>query len=299
MAITETVHDLSPVAGSAAHPDGPPRAPRVFDVVILRQDGPEQPSYWQRFRVEYEPYMNCISVLQKIAAMSRTAEGKRVAPVAWECNCLEEVCGACTMVINGRVRQACTALVDRLLEDKPDEIELRPMTKFPVVRDLVVDRSRMFETLKKIHAWIPVDTYWDLGPGPRQSQENQQLAYALSRCMTCGCCLEACPQYLKVELRRRVGETDEQFYAREREAYRRSFIGAFAIAQVDLFNTNPTGQMTSKERLDALISEGGVQDCGNAQNCVRVCPKEIPLTDSIGRAGRIATWHALKRWLDR
>ncbi len=141
--------------------------------------------------------MNCISVLQKIAAQALTAEGKPVAPVAWECNCLEEVCGACTMIINGRVRQACTALVDKLLADRPGEIELRPMTKFPVIRDLVVDRSRMFETMKKIEAWLPVDSYDDLGPGTRQSQEQQQMAYTLSKCMTCGCCLEACPQYLE------------------------------------------------------------------------------------------------------
>jgi len=45
-----------------------------------------------------------------------------VAPVAWECNCLEEVCGACTMLINGRVRQSCSALVDRLLEQDPGGI---------------------------------------------------------------------------------------------------------------------------------------------------------------------------------
>jgi succinate dehydrogenase / fumarate reductase iron-sulfur subunit len=57
--------------------------------------------------------------------------------------------------------------------------------------------------------------------------------------------------------------------------------------------------MTATERLDALVSEGGIQVCGNAQNCVKVCPKEIPLTTSIARAGRAATWHTLKRWLDR
>jgi succinate dehydrogenase / fumarate reductase, iron-sulfur subunit len=79
---------------------------------ILRQDGPGQPSYWERFRVEYEPDMNVISVLQKIAAKANI-DGKKVAPVAWDCNCLEEVCGACTMLINGRVRQSCSALVDR------------------------------------------------------------------------------------------------------------------------------------------------------------------------------------------
>jgi len=287
-------------AGHAArHPSSLILHPSSFDVVILRQDGPGRPSYWERHRVQYESDMNVISALQRIAAAAQTADGRRVAPVVWDCNCLEEVCGACTMLINGRVRQACTALIDRLLEDRPDRIELRPMSKFPVVRDLMVDRSRMFETLKKVRGWVPVDSYLDMGPGPRQSQENQELAYVLSKCMTCGCCLEACPQFLKIELNRKPGETDEEFDRREKEAFDRSFMGASAIAEIDLFNTNPIGQMNARQRLDVLVAEGGIQVCGNAQNCVKVCPKEIPLTHSIGRAGRAATLHVLKRWFDR
>jgi len=277
----------------------PALAPRTFDVAVLRQDAPGRRGYWEQHRVPYEPDMNVISVLQKIAAQGRTAEGRPVAPVAWECNCLEEVCGACTMLVNGRVRQACTALVDRLLEEDPRRVELRPMSKFPVIRDLVVDRSRMFETLARIEAWLPVDSYLDLGSGPRQSQQDQQLAYLLSKCMTCGCCLEACPQYLKIELEQKPGESEEQFEARRREAFRREFMGAFAIAQIELFNTNPIGRMNSTNRLDALIAEGGIQICGNAQNCVRVCPKDIPLTTSIARQGRAATLHVLRKWFDR
>lgn len=60
-------------------------------------------------------------------------------------SCLEEVCGACSMVINGKARQACTALIDKL----GDTITLEPMSTFPVIRDLMVDRQRMFESLKK------------------------------------------------------------------------------------------------------------------------------------------------------
>ncbi len=274
-------------------------AEKSFLVRVLRQNGPGQHSYWERHRVAYEPDMNCISVLQKIAEAATTVEGKRVAPVVWECNCLEEVCGACTMVINGRVRQACTALVDHLLADCPGEIELRPMTKFPVIRDLLVDRSRMFACLEKIQAWLPVDSYLDMGPGPRQSQEIQQMAYLYSKCMTCGCCLEACPQFLKIELKRKPGESEEQYHARLRVANMRSFIGAHAIAQVELFNSNPIGAMTSYERLEALVAEGGIQTCGNAQNCVKVCPKDIPLTTAIGRAGRAATLHTIRKWFDQ
>jgi succinate dehydrogenase / fumarate reductase, iron-sulfur subunit len=283
----------------ASPPQKTQSADKTVDVRVLRQDGPGEESYWEHHRVAYEPNMNCISVLQKIAEQATTADGKAVAPVAWDCNCLEEICGACTMVINGRVRQACTALVDLLQEDQSEYIELQPMTKFPVIRDLMVDRSRIFDALKKVKAWIPVDSYLYLGTGARQSQETQQLAYLFSKCMSCGCCLEACPQYLKIELKREEGESEEAFETRRREAHDGAFIGAHAMAQVELFNSNPTGQMNAGERLDALTAEGGIQTCGNAQNCVKVCPKEIPLTTAIARAGRSSTVHALKKLFDR
>jgi len=272
---------------------------RTFVVRVLRQDGPGREAYWERHRVVHGPDMNCISVLQEIAEQATTIDGRKVAPVVWECNCLEEVCGACAMVINGRVRQACTALVDRLLAERAGEIELRPMTKFPVLRDLMVDRRRIFAALEKVKAWVPVDSYYHMGPGRRQSQQTQEMAYWYSKCMSCGCCLEACPQFLKIELDRKQGETEEEFRAREREAIDRSFMGAHAVAQVELFNSNPIGQMSAADRLDALTSQGGIQTCGNAQNCVKVCPKGIPLTTAIARAGRAATVHTLKKWFDR
>ena len=273
-------------------------SPRTFTVRILRQDLPGKQGYWNEFHVEHEPDMNVISALQKIAESPVTTNAQDVAPVVWECNCLEEVCGACTMVINGRVRQACSALIDNLLKDNAKCIELRPMTKFPVVRDLMVDRSRLFASLEKIKAWVPVDSYYDMGSGSRQSQEQQQFAYEYSKCMSCGCCLEACPQFLKMELLKQPDETQEQFKVRLREAVDRSFIGAHAIAQVDYFNMNPIGAMNAGERLDALTAEGGIQVCGNAQNCVKVCPKSLPLTTAIARGGRAATIHSLKKIFD-
>ena len=164
------------------------------------------------------------------------------------------------MVINGRVRQACSQLAESL--DGPVTVE--PMSKFPVIRDLWVDRSKMFDALKKAHAWIPIDGTYDLGPGPRMAPSVQEFAYLFSRCMTCGCCLEACPQV---------------------NAHSK-FMGAAVIGQVYLMSQHQTGKMNLDERLDAMMSEGGVADCGNAQNCVEVCPKEIPLTTAIGAVGR-------------
>ena len=187
------------------------------------------------------------------------------------------------MLVNGRTRKACSALVDRLLEENPAEIELRPMSKFPVVRDLVVDRTRLFRALKNVKGWMPVDGYYDMGPGPQQSPAEQQAIYPLSECMSCGCCLEACPQYGKIEILRRDGETDQQFSARQTAANDRGFIGAHAISQAMLFNQDPTAKIIGDERLDTLTAEGGLQLCGNAQNCVSVCPKHLPLDRAIAR----------------
>ena len=119
---------------------------------VLRRDAPDAASRWEEFEVPRVPSMNVISCLMEIQRRPMTADGRATTPIVWEAHCLEEVCGACTMVINGRVRQSCSALVDNL----PQPIVLTPMTKFPVVRDLQVDRSRMFEDLKKVRGWIPI-----------------------------------------------------------------------------------------------------------------------------------------------
>lgn len=245
-------------------------------IKVKRQDGPDKAPYWDVFEFPYKPAMNIISCLQVIASNPVTVEGRQSTPVTWDSACLEEVCGSCTMVVNGRVRQSCSALVDDIFKSQPgnNEIVLEPMTKFPVVRDLWVDRSRMFNDLIRVKAWVPIDGTHNLGMGPRETPENQDVRYALSRCMTCGCCLEACPQY----------------------TIDNNFIGPQAISQARYFNLHETGATLKDERLTALEEAGGINDCGNAQNCVKVCPKEIPLTESIAAMGRQVTVHAIKKF---
>lgn len=126
--------------------------------IITRQDTPESAPYDEEFEINYRPNLNVISALMEIRRNPVNAKGEKTTPVAWDMNCLEEVCGACSMVINGRPRQSCTALIDKL--EQP--IRLKPMKTFPVVRDLQVDRSRMFDSLKKVKAWVPIDGTYDL-----------------------------------------------------------------------------------------------------------------------------------------
>ncbi len=226
---------------------------------IKRQNDPQQPPVWEEFAVPYRPKMNVISVLMEIALNPVTRDGKPTTPIVYDSNCLEEVCGSCAMLINGRTRMACSALVDQL--EQP--IVLEPFSKFPVVRDLAVDRSVLFDNLKKVKAWVPIDGTYDLGSGPRMLPDEQEQAYPLSRCISCCCCMEACPQFNQST----------------------GFVGAAAISQVRLFNTHPTGKALKSERLHAMMGDGGIHECSYAQNCVEVCPKDIPLTRSIAEVG--------------
>lgn len=269
----------SPTAPSASASTG--LRTRNVRFRVKRQDGPGKPARWEEFDVPVEPNANVVSCLQWIAANPKTREGKASTPISYEVGCLEEVCGSCTMVINGKVRQACSALVDHVAPNPGDSVTLEPMSKFPVVRDLAVDRARLFATLQRIRGWVPIDGTYDLGAGPKEQPEEQETRYKLSTCMSCGCCLDACPQYTLVE---------------DPKKWDTAFVGAAVISQVRYFNMHGTGKSLEGVRLDEISGPGGVSDCGNAQNCVKVCPKEIPLTESIGDMGRAATVHNIKKF---
>jgi succinate dehydrogenase / fumarate reductase iron-sulfur subunit len=251
--------------------------PARFKLRIQRREKEGAPVSWDTFELDYRRNLNVISALMEIRKDPVTAEGKRTTPPVWDMSCLEQVCGICTMVIDGRVRQSCSALIDDLLlASGTDTITLQPMSKFPNVRDLKVDRSKMFDHLKQVKAWVELDGSHNLGPGPQTSNETAQERYAYSRCMTCGCCLEACPQY-----------GDDKY------------IGPQAIAQARLFNMHPTGKMDMDERLNGLMGDDGIGECGNAQNCVQVCPMNIPLTKAIYETNRDITVNALFGWLKK
>ncbi|MDW7710142.1 MAG: succinate dehydrogenase iron-sulfur subunit [Deferrisomatales bacterium] len=246
---------------------------RTVRLRIRRQEGPGAASQWEEFEIPRVAHMNVITCLQHLQREPVDAAGRPTTPVVWDCNCLEEVCGACSMVVNGRARQACTALVDDLTEP----IVLEPLSKFPLVRDLMVDRGAMFESLKRIKGWVPVDGTHNLGPGPRLMEKRRQFGYRLSRCMTCGCCMEACPQVNA----------------------RANFMGPAPLAQALYFNISPIGKALAEERLEAIMGDGGITECGNAQNCVKACPKEVPLTTAIADLNRATTWYFVKNWLTR
>lgn len=235
----------------------------TFTLKVYRGDKNKQ--HFEEFELDRRKGLNVISALMEVQKNPITKTGKKVTPIVWEQACLEEVCGSCSMLINGTPRQACTALIEELLKTSRNKtIILAPFSKFPLIRDLVVDRSSMFENLKKVKGWIPVQGYHSEEFGAPVAPKSQEAMYIESTCMTCGCCLEVCPQF-----------NDKS-----------KFVGASTINQVKLFNSNEAGKALKAERLTIMMEEGGVSDCGNAQNCAVVCPKKIPLTQSIASVGR-------------
>lgn len=251
-------------------------SPSKIRLKILRQANSGAPKSWDTFEIPFRENLNVISALMEVRKNPKTSDGRDVPPPSWEAACLEEVCGSCTMNVNGMIRQACTALIEDVAEVRGDayELTLEPMKKFPLIRDLVVDRGSMFDNLKRVKGWVPIDGSYDLGMAPAQDDGPRALRYALSRCMTCGCCMEACPQ---------VSEKSP-------------FIGPAAMAQALLFNMHPIGSTLKADRLELLTGEDGISGCGNAQNCVKVCPKGVPLTRAIAQLNRDTTAYRLRKW---
>src|SRR5450756_1471479 len=199
---------------------------RTVLFIIRRQATPQSEPFWEKFDLKWRPGLNVISGLMDIAMNPVDRAGKPTTPITYDSNCLEEVCGSCAMRINGRAAMACSSLIDKL--EQP--IRLEPLSRFPVVRDLAVDRRVLFENLKQVQAWVPVDGTYDLGAGPRIDPAVQEQAYPLSRCMSCCLCMEVCPQFTEPT----------------------RFVGAAVINQVRLFNLHPTGAHLRHERLTAV-----------------------------------------------
>ncbi len=159
----------------------------------------------------------------------------------------EGKCGACAMVINGIPALACTVFLKDI--QRRGKITLEPLHKFPLIRDLKVDRQCIFDALKKRKVWLEKkktsDFLWDY-----------QLQYQSSKCLMCGCCLEACPNFspghtfegapLMVHLYKEIEQNEEGTHKTEmKEAYRKHFF----------------------------------RGCGNAMACKNVCPAKIALDD--------------------
>ena len=218
-------------------------------------------NYWQDF--DYEPSGpedTVAGALTRINASDdiRDASGNPAAPIMWECSCLQKKCGACAMVINGRPGLAC----DKKLSGLGSVIRLEPLRKFPLVRDLVVDRSIMRENLKKMSAWLEDRS--------GLSAKDEDLACTASECLQCGLCLEVCPNF----------------------AAGGKFPGmAAAVSMARLLARLPDEQ---KKEASSLYEKRIFEGCGKSLACRNICPAKIDIDRMLVNSNAIAVW---KRYL--
>jgi len=188
-------------------------------------------------------------------------------PIAFDHDCREGICGTCGVVVNGKAhgpRPATTAcqLHMRSFRDG-DEITIEPWRAraFPVIRDLVVDRSG-FDRIIQAGGFVSVPT----GSAPDGNaipvpKPNADKAMDAAACIGCGACVAACPNASAM---------------------------LFTSAKVAHLGLLPQGQPERKERvlnMVAAMDEAGFGNCTNHGECEAVCPKEIPL-EFIARMNR-------------
>ena len=155
-------------------------------VKIKRQETAESEAYWQSFSYDGPTHVTVSAVLDALNYTDDLfdVDGKQATRIRWECSCMQSMCGGCAIVINGVPALACATFAD---EVKGGELVLEPLSKFPVVADLIVDRSVIYENLIKAKAYLESVSVKD------KRQHEQQ--YSVAKCLKCGLCLEVCPNY--------------------------------------------------------------------------------------------------------
>lgn len=237
---------------------------------IRRQEKPGAQPYWELFDLKFTEGLTVVQALEAIQKRPLNADGRAVTPVVWSQACQGAQCTSCFILINGKPRAACQTLVKDLFQP----ISLEPLSKFPVIRDLVVDCSRVDQDTKRLHAWNELDAYHNT-MGHRNPSESSESNVDASRCTSCGACLEACPQY-------HVSS---------------AFVGPRLLLSCQQHLQQTRSSDHKRAMLEALAADGGVFDCCNVQNCQRVCPQKINITETIGLLKRAVLKGAVKRFL--
>ena len=176
--------------------------------------------------------------------------------ISFRRSCREGVCGSDGMNINGTNGLACVTHISEL---NSDNIVIRPLPGFPVVRDLVVDMSQFYQQYERIEPYLQND-----GVAPArerlQSPEERAQLDGLYECILCACCTSSCPSF---------------WWNPEK------FVGPAGLLQARRFLADSRDTATD-HRLSKLQDPFSVFRCRTIMNCVTVCPKGLNPTKASG-----------------
>lgn len=232
---------------------------------VWRQAAPDQAGRFENYKVDtVNSHMSFLEMLD-VLNEQLMKEGKD--PVEFDHDCREGICGSCGVVINGtahgpQTRTATCQLHMRFYKDG-DAITIEPWRAraFPVIKDLVVDRSA-FDRIQEAGGYVSVKT----GQAPDAhavpvGKVEADRAFDFAECIGCGACVAACPN-----------------------ASASLFTGA-KVAHLALL---PQGQVEAKRRVISMVDQmkkEGFGDCSNHGECEAVCPKGISI-EGIARMRR-------------
>lgn len=212
-------------------------------IKILRKKTGEERRRWQTF--EYEPGQKGETIATLLNNLNKNNPD---ADIRWDCGCLQKKCGACAMVINGRPSLACGVK----LTDLKKEVRIEPLRKFPVVEDLITDRSILQTDLFNSQVWLEHEA--------APEEKDQDILYEASRCLQCGCCLEVCPNFMP----------DDTFFGM-----------AAAIPMARLLTE---GGMEDRKRIKKHYKNHVYSGCGKSLSCRDICPAGIDIENLLVRA---------------
>lgn len=189
-------------------------------------------------------------------------------PVAFDHDCREGICGMCSMYINGQAhgpgRGVTTCQLHMRMFKDGDTITIEPWraTAFPVIKDLVVDRTA-FDRIQHSGGYISVNTSGNTQDANATliSKKAADTAMDAATCIGCGACVAAC---------------------------KNSSAMLFVGAKVSQYALLPQGQIEATDRVQNMVAQMDAEGFGNCSNtgaCEAVCPKEISL-DNIARMNR-------------
>ncbi len=208
-----------------------------------------------------------MSFLEMLDLLNEDIQGRGEAPVAFDHDCREGICGMCGFLINGvahgghRGTTVCQ-LSMRFFKDG-DSLTLEPWRAkaFPVLRDLAVDRSA-FDRIIQAGGFISAPT--GVAPDARAilvPKDDADRAMDAAACIGCGACVAACPNAAAM---------------------------LFTAAKITHLNSLPQGQPQRYQRTADMVAAMSAEvfgSCTNHGECEAVCPKKIPI-EFIGRMNR-------------
>jgi succinate dehydrogenase / fumarate reductase iron-sulfur subunit len=175
--------------------------------------------------------------------------------------CRVAMCGSCGMVINGRERLACKTNVSDLAPG--EEITLRPMNHFPVIKDLVVDMDPFFNKMRQtLNFFEPKEKSTEPAMIPPDAPERQEIRIATD-CIACGCCVSSCTMV----------------------DHHADYAGPAALTRAYALIADSRDGLFDERLAESLPS---CHECRTEMNCTEVCPKGISPTRAIKYIQRVA-----------